>query len=67
MIIFAATRGYLDDVVVDRVKEFEESLLNYLAAQHPEIGQGIQEEYVLTDELEAQLRAAIDEFKAGWA
>ena len=66
-IIFAGTRGYLDDVEVDRVKEFEEALLNYLATQHPEIGRGIQEGFVLTDELEGQLRAAIDEFKAGWA
>jgi F-type H+-transporting ATPase subunit alpha len=67
MIIFAGTRGYLDNVEVDRVKEFEEALLNYLATQHPEIGKDIQEGFVITDELESQLRAAIDEFKVGWA
>jgi len=67
MVIFAGTRGYLDDVEVDRVKEFEDSLLNYLEAQHPEIGNGIQEGHVLTEELENQLRTAVEEFKAGWA
>ncbi len=64
MVIFAVTNGYLDDVPVAKVRDFERAFLQFMRAQHPEVGQAIREQKVLTDETIAALRRAIEEFKA---
>jgi F-type H+-transporting ATPase subunit alpha len=63
LIIFAVTNGYLDDVPVEAIKGWEQGFLDFMAAQHPEIGTEIRTRKVLSDELVARLRAAIDEYK----
>jgi F-type H+-transporting ATPase subunit alpha len=63
MIIFAATNGYLDELGVADIKAWEQGFLDFMGAQHPEIGEAIRTRKVLTDELSERLRAAIDEFK----
>jgi F-type H+-transporting ATPase subunit alpha len=65
--LFAGTRGYVDDVPVDRVSEFERGLARFLTSDHPEIEREIEAKQQLTDEVEKQLRAAIDEYKKGFA
>jgi F-type H+-transporting ATPase subunit alpha len=66
MIIYAGTRGYLDDVKVERVNEWQDAFLQYVGTQHPEIAENLRAGWRLTDEIEAELKAAILEFKAGW-
>lgn len=61
--IFTAVKGFLDDLAVDEVVDFEKQLLAFLHSSHPEIGASIRETKKLTDENEAALKAAIDEFK----
>src|SRR2546430_346607 len=63
MIIFAVTNGYLDDVAPEHIKAWEQGFLDFMTAQHPELGQEIRTRKVLADELAARLRAAIDEYK----
>ena len=63
MVIFAVTNGYLDDVAPEHIKAWEQGLLDFMTAQHPELGQEIRTRKVLADELAARLRAAIDEYK----
>jgi F-type H+-transporting ATPase subunit alpha len=65
--IFAGARGYLDDVPIDRVSEFERSLLRWLDQNRPELEKDIEENKRITDETEKTLRAAIEEFKKGFA
>jgi F-type H+-transporting ATPase subunit alpha len=67
MAIFAGTRGYIDDVPVDRVSEFERLLLRFLEQEHPELEKSIVTEGVVSPELESGLKAAIEEFKKGFA
>lgn len=43
-IIWVATNGYLDDVLVEHVREFERQYLDYLRTSHPEILRRIAEE-----------------------
>jgi len=66
-VLYAGTRGYVDDVPVERVREWEQAFLQFMAAQHPEFAKAINETYDLTEEIEEQLRRAIEEFKAGWS
>jgi F-type H+-transporting ATPase subunit alpha len=65
--IFGGTRGYLDDVPIDRVSEFERSLLRWIDQNHPELEKDIEEQKRITDETDRALRAAIEEFKKGFA
>ncbi len=63
MIIFAVTNGYLDDVAPEQIKAWEQGFLDFMIAQHPEVGQEIRTRKLLPEELTARLRAAIDEYK----
>ena len=65
--IFAGTHGYLDDLPVERVSDFERSLLRYLEQEHPEIERTISDEKSLSEELSAKLSAAIEAFKKDYA
>jgi len=64
MIIYAVTNGFLDDVEVDTIREWEAGLHEFMAAQHPEIGKAIQTQKALPEDLQTKLRAAIEEYKA---
>jgi F-type H+-transporting ATPase subunit alpha len=61
--IYAVTNGYLDDVPVEDAQRFESELLQYLETRQAAIGQTIASEGKLPDDLEEQLKGAIDDFK----
>ncbi len=63
MIVYAGTRGLMDEVPVDKVDEFEHSLYQYMDANHPDIGRSIMETNELPSDQEQKLDAAIKEFK----
>src|SRR5207249_9942437 len=54
--IFAGTSGYLDDVPVNRIRQFEEELLAYVTREHPKIPRDIVAKGKLDDELTTGLR-----------
>ncbi len=67
-LILAGTRGKLDHVPVPQVKEWEEGFLSYFHTQYADFEQKMAEaNYELTDEIEALLLKAIDEFNETWA
>src|SRR5438132_216392 len=59
----SVTNGYLDDVAPERIKSWEQGFLDFMMAQHPDVGQEIRSRKLLPEELAARLRAAIDEYK----
>jgi F-type H+-transporting ATPase subunit alpha len=63
MIIFAGTQGYLDDVPVEKVRQWEEEFHRFMATTYPEVGQRIRETKDLDEETERMLREAIEAFK----
>jgi F-type H+-transporting ATPase subunit alpha len=63
MVIFAATNGYLDDVAVGQIRAWEQGFRDFMAAQHPDVGEEIRSRKVLGDDLTARLRAAVAEYK----
>lgn len=62
-IIFATINGYLDDVEVGRVKEFESSLLEHLNEKNSDIIKKIATEKDLSEETTGKLKSIIEEFK----
>jgi F-type H+-transporting ATPase subunit alpha len=67
--LWMAGNGYLDNVPVEEVKEFESQYLDYMRTAHSNLLQQIAQEQALSDEVIESLRSASDAFKAGsqWA
>jgi len=65
--LFAVDRGYMDDVELDKVGDFEEALQSYMSASHADLMQSIEDNPVFNDEVESKLKAAADDFKANHA
>ncbi len=63
IIIFAVTRKYLLDVAVDDITRFETEFFEFLDTKYPEVPGNIAAEKVISDETEAKLIKAIEEFK----
>jgi F-type H+/Na+-transporting ATPase subunit alpha len=63
IVLFAGGNGYLDDIPVDKVQQFEKELLRFLSSSHPGIEQTIAKEKALSPDTEKLLRGAIEEFK----
>ena len=64
--IFAASRGFLDDIEVKDVLPFEGGMLEMLRTEKPDILADIRDRKKLDDDLEARLSAAIKEFKVSF-
>ena len=62
-IIYAAISGFMDDVPVANVAEFEAGFHKYMQTNHPDIVAKIAETSDLGDDVVEQLRKAIDEYK----
>jgi F-type H+-transporting ATPase subunit alpha len=62
-IIFVVTNGFLDDVPVPHIRQWESEFLDYLEAQHPQVLEGIRTKKALDDDLSTQLKAAITAFR----
>ena len=65
-VIWSVQNGYVDDVPVDRVKEFQAKLTEFLSSRKPELLQSIAAEKTISPALSAGLKAATDQFKETW-
>jgi F-type H+-transporting ATPase subunit alpha len=65
-IIFAASKGYLDDLDINKVALFEAGLFEYLDANSRDLLDEIVKKEKITDELEQKLESAIVNFKTGF-
>ncbi|MHB8840762.1 MAG: F0F1 ATP synthase subunit alpha [Candidatus Aquicultor sp.] len=61
--IFAGVRGYLDDIEVPKLKEFETGLLELVHSKYPDIAKAIAAEKTISEETEKKLGEVINEFK----
>jgi F-type H+-transporting ATPase subunit alpha len=66
VIIYAGTKGYLDDIAVELCRKFEDGLYRYVDNSCPALWEEIRTKKVLSKELESKIAAAIKEFKAGF-
>jgi F-type H+-transporting ATPase subunit alpha len=65
--LYAAVKGYIDDIEVADVRRFESEFLAFIGSNKPEILQSITDTKDLTSDNENALKAAIDQFKKGFA
>jgi F-type H+-transporting ATPase subunit alpha len=64
--LFAGTNGFSDNVPLDRMVEWETSLLRYMETSHPDIGKDIADRRLITDETETKLRKSLETFMTTW-
>ncbi|MDG2287154.1 MAG: F0F1 ATP synthase subunit alpha [Candidatus Marinimicrobia bacterium] len=63
IIIYAASQGYLDDIELESVKEFEVGLLEHFASKAPECIKEIDDTGNIGDDLADKMNKTIEEFK----
>ena len=66
-ILYAVTNGYLDDVPVEGVREWEEKFHKYLATSRKDVFDLLEEKKELTAEVEEKLKDVINDFKKQYA
>ena len=62
--LFAVDRGYLDDVELTKAGDFEEALQAYMNSEHGDLLDSINADPKFSDDVEAKLKAAVEDFKA---
>lgn len=62
--LYATDRGFLDDVPLNKVKDFEQGLLNYMRIQHADLLAEINEKGDYNDKIEQALQTAVKTFAA---
>lgn len=65
-VLYALTRGHVDDIAVEAISRFEREFLVYLDNEGKEVGETILKERALTPEVEEILKKHIGEFKKGF-
>ncbi|EJP6473460.1 F0F1 ATP synthase subunit alpha [Clostridium sp. FAM 1755] len=63
IILYSAVNNHLIDIPVNKIKDFEKELFNYMDTHYRDIGKEILEKKKLTDELKSKLDKAINDFK----
>ena len=63
MVLYALSNGYMDDVPVEKIREFESDLVDFIERKIPEFYKQIQETGNFNEKIEEILKKTIDEFK----
>jgi len=66
-VLYAGTRGFVDDVPVEAVQKFEAEFLEFMRNAKSAVLDAIVQKQALDADLEASLKAAIEEFKKGFS
>jgi F-type H+-transporting ATPase subunit alpha len=61
--VFAGVKGYLDDLELNQIKDFEKDFFTKINASSPDLIEKINTTGVLDDDAESTLKNAIEEFK----
>jgi F-type H+-transporting ATPase subunit alpha len=63
MIIYAVTNGFIDDVPIAKVRDWEKGFHAFIKAQFPQVGDKIRSEKAISKDTEAELKRAIEQYK----
>jgi F-type H+-transporting ATPase subunit alpha len=63
MILYAVANGYVDDVDVAVLRDWEKGFHEFMTTQFPQVGERIRTEKAMSKETEADFKRAIEEYK----
>jgi F-type H+-transporting ATPase subunit alpha len=64
VVIFAANNGYLKDIELNKVLDFEAALLSYMNSEEAALMASVNEKGDWNDDFEAKFKAALEKFKS---
>ena len=64
VVLYAANEGFLEDVDVEKILDFEAALLSYMNSDHADFMEEVNREGAYTDEVVDRMHKAIETFKA---
>ena len=64
--IFAASKGFMDDLKVSQVNAFANALVDYFNSAAKAVRDELAQARAISKELEPKLLSAINDFKQGW-
>ena len=64
LVLFAADKGYLEDIDVEKIGDFEDALLSYMHSEHGDLMSSVAASGNYNDEIDASFKAAIETFKS---
>ena len=67
MVLYAVINGYMDDVPIDKVRQFEADFLKIMGTIHPEVGNAITKTKELPEDAEKKLKDSIEDFKKSFS
>jgi F-type H+-transporting ATPase subunit alpha len=62
IVLFAANEGYLKEIDINKIGDFESALLSYMNSDNADLMQSINETGDYSDDIEAKFKAALDKF-----
>jgi F-type H+-transporting ATPase subunit alpha len=65
-VLWTVQNAFMDDVAVDRIKEFQDKLTDFLVNRKAELMKRIAKEKALSDALAGELKTVVTEFKQTW-
>ena len=63
LVLFAVEKGYLDDVELNKIADYESALLSYMSSEHKDFMEGLSETGEYSDEVLKTFTDALDKFK----
>jgi F-type H+-transporting ATPase subunit alpha len=67
VVIYSGVKGYLDKLPVNAVRRFEQNLLTAMRGRYADVLADIRSQLVLTPEIDAKLKAALDDIAKAFA
>jgi F-type H+-transporting ATPase subunit alpha len=65
-VLWVVQNGYMDDVAVERIKDYQAGLMDFLSTRKPDLLKQIIKQGALNDALTAEMKTAADQFKGTW-
>ncbi|MGI8510302.1 MAG: F0F1 ATP synthase subunit alpha, partial [Gemmatimonadaceae bacterium] len=62
VVIYAVTNGFVDEVPVAEIRDWEQGFLNFVQAQFPQVLERLRAEKAISKENEGDLKRAIEQF-----
>src|SRR5271163_3641398 len=65
-VLWTVQNGFVDDVAVDKIKDFQAKLVYFIATRKAELLTKVRNEKAISDAIGAELKAAVTEFKQSY-
>ncbi|HEY5233028.1 MAG TPA: F0F1 ATP synthase subunit alpha [Verrucomicrobiae bacterium] len=66
VVLWASQNGFVDDVAVDKIKDFQAKLIDFIATRKAELLTKVRNEKAISDAIAAELKVAVTEFKQSY-